>query len=287
MATFVVAGVTGRVGSVVATELMSRGHRVRGIIRDPAKATQWAAAGGEPVVGSLSDIDFLARVLDGAEGFFTLLPEDPFASDFHGMRRAMAESIARAIAIGGVPYVVVLSAVAACLADGNGPAKDLHYLERLVREASPKWTIIRAAWFQENVGSIISAARQGVFPSFMASADQPFPTIATRDVGRIAASLLLSPPPASEVIDVVGPAYSPRDLAASLGIALGKTVSVVDVPAAAHVGALMQAGLPQAFAEDVAELYACLNAGRVQPQGDRLLTGSTTLDEVLPNVLGA
>jgi uncharacterized protein YbjT (DUF2867 family) len=281
MATFVVAGVTGRVGSVVASELLSHGAHVRGIVRDAARV------GGEHVVGSLSDIDFLASTLHGADGFFVLLPEDPHAADFRASRRAMAESIATAIVIGGVPHVVVLSAVAACVADGNGPAKDLHYLERLVREAAPKSTIVRAAWFQENVGSVVPAARQGIFPSFMASADQPFPTIATRDVGRVIASLLLAPPPTSEVIDLIGPAYSPRDLATALGSALGKTLAVVDVPAAAHVGALMQAGLPQPFAEEVAELYACFNSGRIRPQGDRTLTGATTLDEVLPNVLGA
>jgi uncharacterized protein YbjT (DUF2867 family) len=199
----------------------------------------------------------------------------------------MAESIATAIVIGGVPHVVVLSAVAACVADGNGPAKDLHYLERLVREAAPKSTIVRAAWFQENVGSVVPAARDGIFPSFMASADQPFPTIATRDVGRVIASLLLAPPPTSEVIDLIGPAYSPRDLATALGEAMGKTLAVVDVPAAAHVSALVQAGLPQPFAAEVAELYACFNSGRIRPQGDRTLMGATTLDEVLPNVLGA
>ena len=121
----------------------------------------------------------------------------------------------------------------------------------------------------------------------MASADKPFPTTATRDVGRVVASLLVSPPAASEVIDLVGPAYSPRDLATALGGALGKTVSVVDVPPTAHVGALIQAGLPKPFAEDVAELYACLNSGRIRPQGDRVLTGSTTLEEVIPTVLGA
>ena len=287
MATFVVAGVTGRVGSAVARELLTRGHAVRGIVRNTAKAAQWSASGGEAAVGSLADIDFLTSTLHETDGFFALLPEDPFAEDFHGARRAMAESIATAIVISGVPYVVVLSAVAACVPDGNGPAKDLHYLERLVREAAPKSTMVRAAWFQENVGSVIPAARQGVFPSFMASADAPFPTIATRDVGAIVAALLVSPPAASEVIDLVGPAYSPRDLASALGGALSRPVAVVDVPATEHVEALMQAGLPRSFAQDVAELYACFNAGRVQPQGDRVLTGTTTLPELLPAMLEA
>jgi uncharacterized protein YbjT (DUF2867 family) len=290
VATFVVAGVTGRVGSVVASELLARGHQVRGIGRDRARVERWSNRGGEfaeSVVGSLGDPRLLGHVLRGADGFFVLLPEDPFVADFRASRQSMADAIAMAVRESRVEHVVMLSAVAACVADGNGPAKDLHYLERLVRASAPKSTILRAAWFQENVGSILPAANQGFFPSLMASADAPFPTIATRDVGRIAATLLLSPPPKSEIIDLMGPAYSPRELASALGTALGKAVSVVEVPAVAHVDALMQAGLPRAFAQEVAELYACFNAGMARPEGDRTLSGETTLADVLPDVLGA
>jgi uncharacterized protein YbjT (DUF2867 family) len=288
MATYVVAGVTGRVGSVVGSDLLARNHHVRGIVRDPARAAAWSARGGETAIGSLDDREFLTRTLSGASGFFVLLPEDPFSPDFHGGRRAMADAIASAVREARVPHVVLLSAVAACVADGNGPAKDLHYLEREIRQTGTKATIIRASWFQENVGALIGAANHaGIYPNLVLGADAAFPTIATRDVGQIAASLLASPPPASEVIDLLGPAYSARDLALALGSALGKPLQVVDVPPPARVGALVQAGLPQSFAEAVAELYACLESGRIRPEGDRVITGSTTIAEVLPALLRA
>ena len=278
MATFVVAGVTGRVGSVVATELVAQGQQVSGISR----------GGGAPDVtqGSLADADFLTRVLSGADGFFALLPEDPFAADFHGGRRAMADAMATAVRASGVSHVVLLSAVAASLADGNGPAKDLYYAEHVLRDAATKLSVVRAAWFQENVGAVIDAANgAGIYPNFMASADAQFPTVATRDVGRLAASLLLSPAAASEVIDLAGPQYSTRELASALGAMIGKPLRVVDVPAPARAGALVQAGLPPAFAEAVAELYACFESGRVHPQGDRVVTGTTTIHDVLPGLV--
>jgi uncharacterized protein YbjT (DUF2867 family) len=278
MATFVVAGVTGRVGSVVAAELAEQGQLVRGISR--------GADGGDVAQGSLDDADFLTRTLAGADGFFALLPEDPFAADFHGGRRAMADAMATAVRASRVPHVVLLSAVAASLSDGNGPAKDLNYAERVLRDAATKLSIVRACWFQENVGAVIGAANEaGIYPNLMGLADARFPTIATRDVGRVVASLLLSPPPASEVIDVVGPLYSPRELAAALGSALGKPLQVVDIPAAARAGALAHAGLPLSFAESVAELCACFESGRVRPQGDRVLTATTPIQDVLPGLL--
>ena len=287
MSTYVVAGVTGRVGSVVAAELLARGQRVRGLTRDTARGAAWAAGGGEPVIGSLDDRELLTRALEGAAGFFALLPEDPLAADFHGGRRAIADAIVSAVREREVPHVVVLSAVAASLADGNGPAKDLHYLERTVRKTSARVTVIRASWFQENVGAVVPAARaEGIYPNLMGAADVAFPTVATRDVGRMVAALLLAPPPTSEVIDLVGPSYSARDLAKALGAALGKPLQVVDVPPPARVDALVQAGLPHSFAQEVAELYACVESGRVRPEGDRLISAATGIEQVLPALVG-
>jgi len=286
MSTFAVAGVTGRVGSIVATELLERDHHVIGIVRTPARAAAWTTRGGTPALGSLDDRDFLTHTLRRVDGFFTLLPENPFDTDFHGTRRRMADAVAGAVRDANVPHVVALSATGAILPDGNGPCRDLHYLESALRATGANVTILRPAWFQENVGAVVEAARTaGIYPNLMLTADAAIPTIATRDVGRIAASLLLSPPGTSETIDLVGPMYSPRDLAAALGTSLGRDVQVVDVPPTARVGALVQAGLPPSFAEEVAELYACFDEGRIRPQGDRALTATTTIQQTLPSLV--
>lgn len=289
MSTYAVAGVTGRVGSVVASELLARGHRVLGISRDAARVATWSErSGGDARIGSLEDREFLTQTLRGVAGFFTLLPEDPFSPDFRGGRRRMADAVAAAVRETDVPHVVLLSAVAAVVSDGNGPAKDLHYMETALRSTGTKVTILRASWFQENVGAVVSAATHaGIYPNLMPSADAAFPTVATRDVGAVAASLLLSPPSVTEVVDLIGPAYSTRDLALALGASLGKQLMIVDVPAVARVGALVQAGLPPSFAEEVAELYACIEAGHVRPQGDRAMTATTTIQELLPNLVAA
>jgi hypothetical protein len=70
-----------------------------------------------------------------------------------------------------------------------------------------------------------------------------------------------------------------------LGRALGKVLRVVDIPPPAHVPTLVQAGLSPQFAEAVAELYACFASGRVRPQGDRQLAGTTTLDVTVTEML--
>lgn len=285
---FVIAGASGRTGRVVADTLLSQGRRVRVIVRDAAKGDSFKARGAEVAVASLDDAGGLARALDGASSFFALLPEDLSTADFHGHRRRMADAMAAAVRESCIPQVVLLSAAAAVLPDGNGPAKDLHYAEQALRSAAPKLTIVRASYFQDNVlGAAAPARHEGVYPNFLPSADFAFPTIATRDVGRVAARLLVEPPQRSEVIDLIGPSYSARDMAEKLGRALDKTVRVVDVPAAAHVEVLTKAGLPKQFAEALAEMFACFASGRVTPQGDRVERGATTLEEVLRDGLAS
>jgi uncharacterized protein YbjT (DUF2867 family) len=285
---FVVAGASGRTGKVVTEILLSQGSKVRVVVRDPSKGDAWRRRGAEVSLLSLDDGDALTLALRGAAGFYALLPEDGSVPDFHAHRRRMADGIARAVESSRAPHVVLLSAAAAVLPQGNGPAQELHRLENALRATGTKLTAIRASYFQENVLTALPAARhEGIYPNFLPSADARIPTVATRDVGRIAARCLLETPDKSEVIDLVGPTYSVRELSDKLAAALGKSLRVVDIPAALHVEVLTKAGLPRQFAEALAEMYACLASGRVSPVGDRMMSGTATLDDILPRLVGA
>ncbi|HEU5057559.1 MAG TPA: NmrA family NAD(P)-binding protein, partial [Kofleriaceae bacterium] len=202
---------------------------------------------------------------------------------FHGHRRRMADAMSVAVRTAGVAHVVFLSAAAASLSADNGPARDLHHAENALRASGARVTAIRACYFQDNVLAVACPARQeGVYPSFLPSPDVAFPTVATRDIGRIAARALVEPPAASEIVDLVGPAYSVRDMAGILGQAIGRDLRIVTIPPAEQVAVLIQqASLPRAFAEALAEMFACFASGRVSPQGDRTERGTTTLEEVL------
>ena len=284
---FVVAGATGRVGSVVARALSSRGHRVRAVVRR-ARSAPALPPGVQAAGGALQDRRFLAEVLAGAAGFFTLLPEDVAPEDFHGERRRMADAVAGAVADSGIPHVVMLSAIAAGVAEGNGPARGLHHMENALRATGAAVTALRPAYFQDNLVSLLPSARDaGVYPNFMPSADVPFPTVATRDVGRLAAERLLAPPSANETVDVLGPAYSVRQMAEALGRALEREVRVVDIPSASHVAALTSAGVPGPLAAIYAEMFAGVAAGIFAPRGQTQVMADTTLEEWLPSVLAA
>jgi len=284
---YAIAGATGKTGQVAAATLLSGKQKVRGIVRDAAKAEPLRSAGAEVSVALLEDRDSLARALDGVRGLYALLPEDPSQPEFHAYRRRMADGLAAAVRAAGVPHVVFLSTPAAAVADGNGPAKDLHYAEAALRDSGARLTIISACYLQENVLAALPAAQgEGIYPNFLPSADVAFPTVATRDVGQLAARCLLEPPSRNEVIDLQGPLYSARQMAEALGRGLGKALHVVDIPAAAHVDVLTKAGLPPQVARAFAEMFAFIASGRITARGDRTERGATKLDDVLRAVLG-
>src|SRR5262245_54525290 len=225
MATYVVAAVTGRVGSVVADALVKGGARVRVIVRDAGRGRVWGQRGADVAIGSLDDRAFVGRTLREASGFFTLLPENVAPDDFHGARRHMADAVAGAVPDGGVAPVVMLSALAAVLPDGDGPAQDLHYGGQQLRAVAGRFTPPPACYFQANLAGVPPAATDaGIYPNFLASADVPIPMIATSDVGRFAADALMNPPAQTEAIDLIGPLYSIRHVAEQLGAALRKTL---------------------------------------------------------------
>ncbi len=278
---FVISGVTGHVGSIAAKALLAKKQPIKVLVRDAAKGASWSAQGAEVAVGVLDDQAFLTSALKGAKAFFVLLPPPPHSvSNVYASQVPQADVIAAAVKASGVPYVVLLSSIGADLAEGTGPIKGLHYLENALRATGTKLTAIRAGSFQENVGSVLGAARQaGIFPAFL-PADYAYEQIATHDIGTPVATEL-EHAAKTEVIDLVGPPYSTRQVAEKLGTALGKKLNVVEIPPAGHLEALLKAGLPRALAESYTEMYAGFASGKVGLHGDRVVHGKVSIDETI------
>jgi uncharacterized protein YbjT (DUF2867 family) len=73
---FVVLGVSGNTGSVVAQNLLDRGQPVRVIVRSEEKGTIWKEKGAEVAVADIMDIAAMTNALFGADGAYFLLPPD-------------------------------------------------------------------------------------------------------------------------------------------------------------------------------------------------------------------
>lgn len=283
---YVVAGVTGRVGSAAAQQLLDAGAEVRVLVRRETDAEVWAARGAQSRIVSLGDQAALNKALEGSSGFFVLLPFDLTVDSIDAHADALITSITGAVTNQHVPHVVMLSSAGADLAEGTGPITGLHRLEQALRATGTTLTALRSGHFQEKVADVIDSARHsGVYPVFASSADTPLSMVATRDIGAIAAQALLSAPASSEVVDIIGPAYSERAVALVLGAALGRELDVAMIPEDNWKAAFGEAGFRPHIAESLAELYRADERGLLAPRGDRSIRGTTSIENTISQML--
>lgn len=288
---FVVAGVTGRVGKVIAETLLAAGREVRVIVRSEDKGAPWRAKGAEVAIASLDDDASVAKALEGAEGAFLLLPPDYASNDNLGDKAKMTAALGRAITRAKVPHVVFLSSIGAQHTKGTGPIRTLAHAEReLGRITSTRFTWLRPAYFVENVGSMLGAVNaQSVLPSTFDPAKR-IPMIATRDIGEAGAKALLEGPAEGRgaIVELAGPReVSFHDVAKELSALLGREIETVHVPREGVAGALQQAGLTPDLAGLYAEMSAGIDDGTVdfERNGARFARGRVEAREVLAQLI--
>ncbi len=205
--TVLVTGVSGSVGSVLAPALVRAGHEVRGLSRDPRRATiDVPVLEGDVISGT-----GLATALDGVDVAYYLIhsmepsPDGPFLR----RERAGAERFARAAAAAGVRRIVYLGG----LIPGGGAVSDhlasRRAVEEILLDGVPGSVALRA--------SIVIGARSRsfrflvrlverlpviAFPGWAANRTQP---IDERDIVALLISAATSAGAAGRSLDAVGP----------------------------------------------------------------------------------
>jgi uncharacterized protein YbjT (DUF2867 family) len=164
---FVIAGVTGNTGKVVAETLLAQKKPVRVVVRDEAKGATWRARGAEVAVAELDDEAALTRALSGATGAYILLPPQLASTSSRADNAKRTRAIVKAIDASGVAHVVFLSSIGAQQDAGTGPILSLHDAEAALRGVKADVTFVRAGYFMENWAGSLYALAQGALPSFL------------------------------------------------------------------------------------------------------------------------
>jgi uncharacterized protein YbjT (DUF2867 family) len=284
---FAVAGVTGRTGRAVAKELLSRHEKVRVIVRDAARAQAFQSQGAEVAVADLADAESLGRALDGTEGAYLLLPIRFSVPNLAEYQRQVARCFARAVRAVGVPHVVFLSSVGAELSGGTGPIAGLSLVERLLGDLpTTAATFIRAAYFMENVASALHTIDRGFVPSFFAPTAR-VDMIATRDIGTFAAQLLAARAPnGTRVVNLGGPAVTMREVLEAFASALGRPLSLREIPSPAVAHTFINSGMPPAIAPLFAEMIDGFVSGQIRWEArHEHVQGVTKIGDVVRELL--
>lgn len=287
---FLVAGVTGNTGRVVAARLLAAGAAVRVLVRSAEKGAAWAEAGAEVAVGDLDSPADLGAALAGVQGAYLLLPPIATSPQVLADQRVRVRALAAALREAGVAHGVFLSSVGAHLPTGTGPIRSLYDAEAVLAEAVPRMTFVRAAYFMENWGSALGTLADGIFPTFI-DPDLAFDMVATADIGRVSADALLhGGRPGAERIELSsGPAISPRQVAAALSALAGRDLQVVHPPLSAVVPTFTGFGMSADMAGLYEEMIGTLNtrAGDLWEGGAGVWTvrGPTRIEDVLRGML--
>ncbi len=274
---YAILGVTGNTGRAAAETLLQGGQPVRVVVRAADKGAPWAARGAEVALADLTDAEALARALDGTTGSYLLNPPRHDDTDPLGTAARVGEAFRQVLDRGVTGRAVVLSSVGAQHPGGTGMVGSVHRVEQAVRGATVPVTFLRPAFFAENWLPLIAYGRgEGRLPSFQTPLDRPVPTVATADIGRVAAELLLAAGSA-EMVELAGPEdVTPYQVAAAAGLA-----EVFALPREHWSATIGSWGVSPAVRDLLAELYDAMNAGHVDFAGSSVLRGRVGLAEAL------
>ncbi len=282
---FVVMGITGNVGSVVARALLDAGLPVRAVVRDAAKAAEWAGKGCKLAVADIYDSTSLAAAFRGAQAVFIMVP--PVFDPGVGFPEAhkIAGSVRSALEEAQPQKAVYLSTIGAQATNENLLSQHT-IIESELRNQPVPITFLRPGWFMENCLWDVAPAREnGVIPSFLQPLDHAYPMVATADIGSLAAALMQESWSGSRVVELEGPRRTaPDDIAATFARLLGKPVRMEIVPRGAWEQIFRAQGMKNP--EPRAHMVDGFNEEWIAfefPDGVR--KGATELEEVIEALL--
>jgi NAD(P)H dehydrogenase (quinone) len=226
-----ITGITGNVGGAVARALLTAGHAVRAVIRDPRKGAVWEALGCDVSLADMNDAAALATAFKAASDVFVLLPPNFDPSPDFPETRAMVAALRRALAAARPGKVVCISTIGA-QAKRENLLTQLTIMEDSLGDLPMPITFLRPAWFMENCSWDVAPARDTrVISSFLQPLEKPVPMVATADVGRVAAELLQETWTGRRIIELEGPTrVTPNQIAATFAEIFSHPVQVEAVP---------------------------------------------------------
>src|SRR5882724_4907818 len=228
---YAITGITGKVGGAVARALFSADQRVRAVVRDADKGRVWSDLGCEVAIAEMEDAAALTRAFTSVTGVFILPPSNFDPGPGFPEAKAVISVVRRALDAARPAKVVCLSTIGAQAVKSNLLSQRT-LMEEALSTLPLSVTFLRPAWFMENLSWDISQAReQGVISSFLQPLDKAMPMVATADVGRVAAELLLQDWTGKRVVELEGPErVSQHGIAAELSKALHRPVRAEAVP---------------------------------------------------------
>jgi NAD(P)H dehydrogenase (quinone) len=137
---------------------------------------------------------------------------------------AVAKSMAQALSVARPGRAVLRSKIGAHVATFN-LLNNAGIVEAALPGSETPVALLRPAWFMENAGGDVEAARDGTIQSYLQPLDHAIAMVSTQDIGRAAAGLLNECWTGTRVVELEGPRrYSAHDIASAFALVLNRRV---------------------------------------------------------------
>ncbi|WP_427129135.1 SDR family oxidoreductase [Pseudarthrobacter sp. S9] len=245
----VITGASGQLGQHVVEALLERNVPASDIVatgRSVGKLADFAARGVQVRAMDYTDPASVAAALQGARKVLLISGSEV------GQRVEQHRNVIEAAKAEGVELVAYTS-IANADTTGMKLAAEHQATEALLQESGVPFALLRNGWYLENYteqlpGTLAQGAVAG------SAGDGRVSAAFRADYAQAAAAVLTADGQAGKVYELGGDqAFTMAELAAEISAAAGKPVTYQDMPAADYAGMLAGVGVPEAFADILAD----------------------------------
>ncbi|AFI92837.1 SDR family oxidoreductase [Pectobacterium parmentieri] len=243
-----ITGASGQLGRLVIAQLLEKvpAGDIVALVRDVNKVADLSALGVQVKAADYNQPEALVSALQGVDNVLLI------SSSEVGQRAAQHRNVIEAAAKAGVKLLAYTSLLHA----DKSPlalAEEHRQTEALLKDSGLPHVLLRNGWYTENYAASIPAALEhGVF---IGSAGEGKITSATReDFAAAAVAVLTQEGQAGKVYELAGDEpYTLAELAAEISKQSGKSIGYQNLSEAEFTAALVSAGLPDVFAQIIAD----------------------------------
>lgn len=250
-----VIGGTGRIGRLVLESIAAADMETRALVRDLEKARALKLVTVQFLQGDLADPASIAPALDGIEKIVLI---SSFSPDLARLQTNLVEAAARAPSR---PRIIKLSGLGA---DPDGPTAMARWhgaVERAIQESGLPWTMLRPAYFMQNVLMMSGDIRKtGSFA--LPAAGAAVAQIDVRDIAAVIVRVVVEAGHEGKVYDLTGPdAITWFEAAEVLSAVAGRPIRYDPITPEEFKRRLDGAGMPAWLGDALNELFAQFRAG--------------------------
>ena len=245
----VITGATGQLGRHVVEALLERNVPAEDIVaagRSVEKLAGFAERGVRVKAMDYADARSVAAALKGAQKVLLISGSEV------GQRVEQHRTVIEAAKAEGVELLAYTS-IANADTTGMRLAAEHQATEAILRESGVPFVLLRNGWYLENYTDQLpgTLAQGGLAGS---AGDGRVSAASRADYAHAAAAVLVAEEQAGKVYELGGDnAFSMADLAAEITAATGKAITYQDLPAPDYAGMLAGFGVPEAFADILAD----------------------------------